>query len=68
MVRIALWWYGLEVPLRDIVFQPGNGDDLETGGGKLQVPCLRIESDGARVRWMYESADIIRYLKQEFSR
>jgi len=32
------------------------------GGGKTQVPCLRIEQAGGEVEWMYESDDIIRYL------
>jgi len=44
-----------------------NGSDrqaLIAGGGSAQVPCLRIE-DQAGVRWMYESADIIRYLGQQ---
>lgn len=35
---------------------------LSAGGGKTQVPCLRIESDDGKVEWMYESDDIIRYL------
>ncbi|MDF1762029.1 MAG: glutaredoxin domain-containing protein [Oleibacter sp.] len=30
--------------------------------GKTQVPCLRID-DGSKVQWMYESADIVRFLK-----
>ncbi len=40
-------------------------DELEQGGGRIQVPCLRIESDGQDV-WMYESSDIIRFLEQRF--
>jgi glutathione S-transferase len=28
------------------------------------VPCLRIETDGA-VSWLYESLDIIEYLRQQ---
>lgn len=35
--------------------------DLLQGGGKGQVPCLRIESEG-QVEWMYESDEIINYL------
>lgn len=35
--------------------------DLLKGGGKGQVPCLRIESEG-QVEWMYESDEIINYL------
>jgi hypothetical protein len=28
------------------------------------VPCLRIERDG-KVRWLYESLDIIEYLREQ---
>lgn len=35
---------------------------LVTGGGKTQVPCLRIVQTNGDVQWMYESNDIIRYL------
>jgi len=30
------------------------------------VPCLRIDKDDGSVQWMYESNDIIAYLKREF--
>ena len=35
-------------------------NELIKGGGKLQVPCLKI--DGDEIRWMYESKDIIIFL------
>ena len=35
---------------------------LREGGGKTQVPCLKIETDKG-IKWMYESSDIIHYLK-----
>ncbi len=34
---------------------------LMQGGGKTQVPCLRIEQADGSVEWMYESNDIIEY-------
>ena len=34
---------------------------LIAGGGKGQVPCLRIDDGSGNVQWMYESDDIIRY-------
>lgn len=40
--------------------------ELLEGGGKVTVPCLRIEKDGT-VEWMYESSDIIRYLENRFA-
>jgi len=39
--------------------------ELEQGGGKIQVPCLRIQHDG-KDEWMYESSEIIDYLNQRF--
>jgi glutathione S-transferase len=66
-VRLALWWMGLELPLKDIRSYPENKAELIAGGGKKQVPCLRIEDEKDGVRWMYESSDIIRYLKQQFA-
>jgi len=36
--------------------------DLVAGGGKTQVPCLRIDHGNGKVEWMYESDDIIRFL------
>ena len=62
-VRLALVWWGLKIPLREIMFNAQNNTDLITGGGKSQVPCLRIETGSGDVRWLYESIDIVRYLK-----
>lgn len=39
---------------------------LANQGGKLQVPCLRIEKDG-KIEWLYESSSIINYLNDEFA-
>jgi glutaredoxin 2 len=64
-VRLALWWLGLKIPLKEIMFHPANNTDLIAGGGKSQVPCLRIESENGNVQWMYESIDIVRYLKSK---
>ena len=44
----------------------GNRDlrsELIKNGGKSQVPCLKITA-GNKDEWLYESADIIRYLKK----
>ena len=39
--------------------------ELEKEGGKVQVPCLRIENaDG--VEWLYESSEIIDYLEEKY--
>jgi glutaredoxin len=41
--------------------------ELVEGGGKLKVPCLRIEENTGEVRWMYESSEIISYLEDKVS-
>jgi len=64
-VRLALLWWGLKIPLREIMFNSRNNADLIAGGGKSQVPCLRIETENGDVRWLYESIDIVRYLKTD---
>ena len=40
--------------------------ELQSAGGKAQVPCLRIARQGQPVRWLYESGDIVRYLEGRF--
>lgn len=40
-----------------------NRQALVLGGGKPQVPCLRIDDNDGQTDWMYESGDIIRYLR-----
>lgn len=62
-VRRFLDEAGLEIPLRDTMRDPEARRELIEGGGRSMVPCLRIEQDG-QVRWMYESMDIIAYLRE----
>ena len=62
-VRLAIWRLGFKIPLKDILSQPGNNAELIAGGGKSQVPCLCVENEGGGVRWIYETTEIIRYLK-----
>lgn len=38
-----------------------HSSDLLQGGGKTQVPCLRIDDGNGQVQWLYESDDIINY-------
>jgi glutaredoxin len=41
-------------------------EQLLSQGGKIKVPCLRIEEKG-EVKWLYESDEINKYLKARFS-
>ncbi|MGH1429066.1 MAG: glutaredoxin family protein [Arenicella sp.] len=64
--RRALHRLNVNVNIKDIgKYQQFRGE-LEQGGGKVQVPCLRIEEAG-NVRWLYESSDIVQFLEQRVS-
>ncbi|MDU2873429.1 MAG: glutathione S-transferase N-terminal domain-containing protein, partial [Pseudomonas aeruginosa] len=52
--------------LKDAMNDPQARQALLEGGGKVKVPCLRIEENG-QVRWMYESSEIIAYLEGRFA-
>lgn len=64
--RRAMHRLNVPVTLRDARGDQQARDQLLAGGGKVKVPCLRIdEADGTR--WLYESNDIIAFLEQRFA-
>ncbi|MFD4840075.1 glutaredoxin family protein [Achromobacter sp. NPDC058515] len=64
--RRAIHRLNVPIALRDAKQDPQAREQLLAGGGKVKVPCLRIEEAGG-TRWMYESSDIIAYLEQRFA-
>ncbi|HAS6347011.1 TPA: glutaredoxin [Vibrio vulnificus] len=64
-VRRAMKRQSVNVELRDAKNNLIHRQELEQGGGRIKVPCLRIEQDG-QTRWMYESNDIVAYLEKTF--
>ena len=64
--RRAIHALGVDIELRDINKNIKHREELQQGGNKVTVPCLRIEDDN-EVRWLYESNDIIAYLNQRAS-
>ena len=52
------------VALKNIDHEPKYRRELVASGGKLQVPCLKIEAVGKEEEWMYESTDIVQWLKE----
>ncbi|WP_339516780.1 glutaredoxin family protein [Pseudomonas sp. RL_15y_Pfl2_60] len=58
----------LNVPmqLRDAKNDAQARSDLLEQGGKIQVPCLRIEENGQST-WLYESKAIASYLQDRFA-
>jgi glutaredoxin len=64
-VRRAMKRQSLSINTHDPRQSTKSHEELIKGGGKLKVPCLRIEEEG-ETRWMYESSDIINYLNSRF--
>ena len=64
-VRRKLRKYSLNIELKDAKNNNANKNDLKTLGGKLKVPCLRIENNKSDIQWLYESKDIINFLENK---
>lgn len=64
--RRAIHRMNLPIVLKDAKNNPEQRQQLLEQGGKIKVPCLRIEENGES-RWMYESNAIIAYLEQRFA-
>lgn len=64
--RRAMHRLNVPVALHDAKNDPVAREQLLAGGGKVKVPCLRIEEAGG-TRWMYESSEIIAYLDKRFA-
>lgn len=64
-VRREIRRYGLNIELRDARNDETHKQALIAGGGRHKVPCLQISGDGAEPTWLYESDDIIAYLKKD---
>lgn len=62
-VRRFIAEHRIPVAMRDTLRDPQARRELMEGGGRSMVPCLRIERDG-EVSWLYESLDIIDYLRR----
>ena len=64
--RRTLRRLNVPVALRDAKNNEQDRQTLLEHGGKIKVPCLRIE-EGGKTTWMYESKVIIDYLNNRFA-
>ncbi|MFK7827650.1 MAG: glutaredoxin family protein [Oligoflexales bacterium] len=64
-VRWALQKRGLRVKYQDAKNHEPSKQELLSGGGKIQVPCLRIKQADGSHSWIYESDEIIAYFDKE---
>ncbi len=65
--RRAMKRLSLNIQTRDAQHDAKAREALLSGGGEVKVPCLHITDQKGGETWMYESADIIRYLQTRFS-
>lgn len=65
-VRRAMRRLNLPIELRDVRADGRHRQDLINGGGKMKVPCLRIDHEDGHSEWMYESDEIVAYLQRRF--
>ncbi len=54
----------INIELKDTQKDDHHKSDLITFGGKQQVPCLRVPQKEQQDIWLYESDEIIKYLKK----
>lgn len=64
-VRRQIRKYALNIELRDARNDPAHREALIAGGGRHKVPCLRIAGESGADTWLYESDEIVSYLRTE---
>ncbi len=66
-VRKEMARLDLSIERRDAQLDPEHRQALEAGGGRVKVPCLRIEQADGSVEWLYESDAINAWLRKRFA-
>lgn len=65
-VRQEMRRLSLNIERLDAQLEGVNREDLVRGGGRAKVPCLKITDQAGNSQWMYESGEIIQYLRGHF--
>jgi len=65
-VRQEMRRLSLSIEHLDAQQEGKNRSELVAGGGKAKVPCLKITDQAGNSQWMYESGEIISYLRGRF--
>lgn len=63
-VRREIKRQSLNIELRDAQHNQQHRQHLLNDGGKIKVPCLRVVDKEGKHTWLYESDDVISYLRQ----
>ena len=64
MTTHAIDQTNIHIERRDIQLEQEHYQALLKGGGSTQVPCLRIEKNDGEAHWLFESMDIIAFVRQ----
>ena len=65
-VRRFIMKNSLKINLKDAKNNKTFKSELVNEGGKHKVPCLKIAKKYSKIIWLYESTEIIKFLKKEF--
>ncbi|MDP3637803.1 MAG: glutathione S-transferase N-terminal domain-containing protein [Azonexus sp.] len=66
-VRQEMRRLSLNIEQRDAQQEGDNRRELVRDGGKAKVPCLKISDAAGKTQWLYESGEIINYLRGRFA-
>ena len=66
-VRQEMRRLSLNVKGLDAQHEGENRSALLNGGGKAKVPCLKITDQTGKTEWLYETGEIITYLRGRFA-
>ncbi len=66
-VRRELRRNSIKIEIRDARKVKAHKQALIEGGGRYKVPCLQISNEKGEATWLYESDEIITYLKNELN-
>jgi len=62
-VRREIKRQSLNIELRDAQHDEEHRQRLLAEGGQIKVPCLKIKKSDGEQHWLYESTEVIQYLK-----
>ena len=63
-VRREIKRQSLNIELRDAQHDQQHRQQLLDGGGQIKVPCLRVVDKEGNDTWLYESNEVINYLRK----
>ena len=66
-VRQEMRRLSLNIAQLDAQAEGPHRDQLLRGGGKAKVPCLHVTDAAGQSQWIYESADLMAYLRGRFA-